>query len=310
MIIFPHKQTWQNIESVLVFHEHSFLHRWNNWKLLSFLIFNSSYLHSYTSLSESAMPNNSWSKEELILAFNLYLKIPFGKMHRSNPDVIQLAKLIGRTPSSVAMRLSNFASIDPYHQQRGIGGLPGGRKQCQPIWDEFNHDREALIFESERIRAEMEGQTIEEKFAPILKDISSYQGETKIREVKTRVNQNVFRQMILSSYNNSCIISGIDLPELLVASHIIPWSQNEKERLNPENGLCLSSLYDRAFDRGLIGITIEHKVILSPKLKDNIEKPYFTQFFQPLQQLQLTFNGRYKPKKEFLEYHLDEVFDQ
>lgn len=261
-----------------------------------------------TSLSQSAMSNNFWSKDELIIAFNLYLKIPFGKMHRSNPDVIKLATLIGRTPSSVAMRLTNFASIDPFHQQRGIGGLPGGRKQCQPIWDEFNHDREALIFESERIRAEMEGQTIEEKFAPILKEISSYQGETKVREVKTRVNQNVFRQMILSSYNNSCIISGIDLPELLVASHIIPWSQNEKERLNPENGVCLSSLYDRAYDRGLIGITIEHKVILSPKLKDHLEKPYFIQFFQPLQQLQLTFNGRYKPRKEFLEYHLDEVF--
>jgi putative restriction endonuclease len=255
------------------------------------------------------MPNNLWSKKELILAFNLYLKIPFGKMHRSNPEVIQLAQLLGRTPGSVAMRLSNFASIDPYHRQRGVVGLAGGKKQCQPIWDEFNSNREALIFESEKIRAEKEGQTIEEKYAPILKDISSYQGETKIREVKTRVNQNVFRQMILSSYENRCIISGIDLPELLVASHIIPWSQNEKVRLNPENGLCLSSLYDRAFDRGLIGITIDHKVVLSPRLEHNVEKPYYKQFFQPLHKLQLQFNGRYKPKKEFLQFHLDEVFN-
>jgi putative restriction endonuclease len=255
------------------------------------------------------MSDKYWSKEELILAFNLYLKIPFGKMHRSNPDVIELATIIGRTPGSVAMRLSNFASIDPYHQQRGVGGLPGGKKQCQPIWDEFNDHREALIYESERIRAEKEGLTIEEKYAPILKDVASYKGEDKLRAVKTRVNQNVFRQMILSSYENKCIISGIDIPELLVASHIIPWAQNEKERLNPENGLCLSSLYDRAYDRGLIGITADHKVVLAPKLQVNVEKPYYEHYFQPLNKLQVRFTGRYVPKKEFLEYHLDEVFD-
>ena len=64
-----------------------------------------------------------WTREELILAFNLYLKIEFGKTHKSNPQVIDLANVIGRTPSSVGMRLGNFASLDPYHQQRGIGGL-------------------------------------------------------------------------------------------------------------------------------------------------------------------------------------------
>ena len=100
------------------------------------------------------MKRRLWSKDELILAFNLYLKLPFGKMHRSNPDIIKLANLLGRTPSSIAMRLVNFASIDPYHQERGVLGLSGGVNQCLPIWNEFNNNREELIFESEKILAE------------------------------------------------------------------------------------------------------------------------------------------------------------
>ena len=85
-------------------------------------------------------------------------------------------------------------------------------------------------------------------------------GETKIREVKTRINQNVFRQMVIANYSCQCAISGIDIPDLLFASHIIPWSKNEQERLNPENGICLSCLYDKAFDKGWIGINEKYEI--------------------------------------------------
>lgn len=87
-----------------------------------------------------------WTKDELILALNLYLKLPFGKLHSRTPEIIHLAHLLGRTPSSIAMRLNNFASVDPYHQQRGIGGLPGGKKQVEPIWKEFINDKQALLY--------------------------------------------------------------------------------------------------------------------------------------------------------------------
>lgn len=207
------------------------------------------------------MARRNWSREELILAFNLYLKLPFGKMHRSNPDIINLSSLIDRTPSAVAMRLTNFASIDPFHQKRGVKGLPGGAKQCQPIWDEFVVNRENLLFESELILAEYENQPIEGKFTELLRDVSDLKGETKIRAVKTRVNQNVFRQIVLTNYNNKCAVSGIDIPDFLVASHIIPWSDNEQERINPENGICLSSLYDKAFDKGYIGISSKNEIL-------------------------------------------------
>jgi putative restriction endonuclease len=130
---------------------------------------------------------------------------------------------------SVAIRLTNFAHVDPYHQERGVKGLSGGRRQVEPIWNEFFNDKEKLVFKSERILAEIENMTIETKFAEILYDTKNMKGETKIREVKTRVNQNFFRQVVVANYSGRCAITGIDIPDLLVASHIIPWSKLKKK---------------------------------------------------------------------------------
>ena len=250
-----------------------------------------------------------WSREELILAFNLYLKTPFGKMHSTNKEVIHLAHLIGRTPNSVALRLVNFASVDPVLKARGIKGMDGGKKVVKPIWDEFFNNQEELIFLSERILAEKENQTIETKFDDLLFDIKDLKGDTKIREVKTRVNQNVFRQIVVANYSGKCAISGIDLPELLFASHIIPWSKNEEERLNPENGICLSALYDRAFDKGLIAVNEKYEILVSDKLRKKKDTEYYGKYFAPLESQSLILPQRYLPKKEFIQYHLDVVFN-
>jgi putative restriction endonuclease len=253
------------------------------------------------------MKRRNWTKEELILAFNLYLKLPFGKFHQGNQEVKRLANLIHRSPSSVAMRLSNFASIDPFHQQRGVVGLPGGAKQCQPIWDEFNSNREELIFQSEKILAEREHQSLEQKFKK-QNETDHIEGEDKSRTIKTRVNQNVFREIVLNNYTTKCAITGIDIPELLNASHIIPWSKNKDERLNPSNGICLSKLYDAAFDKGLIGIKTDYTLIISNKIKVKEETPYYKQFFSHLSGSKIILPDKYYPDKEFLEYHLDEIY--
>ncbi len=254
------------------------------------------------------MKRRNWTREELILALNLYLKLPFGRMNKSTPEVIHLAKVIDRTPSAIAMRLVNFASVDPYHKNRGVVGLSGGKKQVEPIWNEFIENKEDLIFESEKILAAKEATSIENKFTDILSGTENLVGESRIREVKVRVNQNVFRQIVLSNYSSKCAISGIDIPQLLVASHIIPWSKNKKERLNPANGICFSSLYDKAFDKGFIGLSFDHLVLVSSKLKRNSSKPYFEQYFGHLENKTINLPVKYIPEKEFLEYHLDTVF--
>jgi putative restriction endonuclease len=256
------------------------------------------------------MKANLWSREELILAFNLYLKLPFGKMHTRTPEVQELGILLGRSVNSIAIRLTNFAACDPYHQNRGVKGMVGGLKQCQPIWDEFAQNRDSLLFESEQILAEKETGSIEIKYKDLLADISHLKGETKIREVKTRVNQDVFRQIVLANYNKRCAITGIDIPELLFASHIIPWSKNEEERLNPENGICLSALYDRAFDKGLIGVNERYEIILSEKLNKNSGKEYFDKHFSPLKNVKLHLPQKYLPNPMFLQWHLDTIFEK
>lgn len=249
-----------------------------------------------------------WARDELILALNLYLKLPFGKLHSGQPQVIELARIMNRTSSSVAMRLNNFASVDPYHQKRGIAGLSGGRKQVEPIWAEFIDNKEELLFESERILAEKENSSIENKFIEALKGTEHLKGEYKIREIKTRVNQNVFRQIVLANYENKCAISGIDIPDLLVASHIVPWSKNEQERLNPENGICLSPLYDRAYDKGYIGVNEKFEILLCTEFKKKIKQEYYLNYFNSISEKKILMPKKYYPKKEFLKYHLEVIF--
>lgn len=254
------------------------------------------------------MERNLWTRDELILTLSLYLKLPFGKLDARTAEVKHLANIIGRTANAVSMRLVNYASIDPFHQNRGIKGLVGGRKQVEPIWSEFINNKSELLFESERILAEKEHTTIENKFSDILFDIQNLKGETKLREVKTRVNQDIFRQIVVANYSGKCALTGIDIPEMLIASHILPWSKNEDERLNPENGICLSSLYDKAFDKGYIGITEKYEVILSNQLKKNNKSIYYDRHFGFLSNSQLILPTKYLPNKMFLEYHMDTIF--
>ena len=247
----------------------------------------------------------------MILVLNLYLKMPFGKMHKGNPNVIKMAHLIGRTPDAVAYRLANYASYDPQLKQRGISGMSHGGKKCEEYWNEFVDDREKLLYESERILAQYEGTSIENKYKKELKDIPSFiVGDTKIRQVKIRVNQNVFRQIVLANYDYKCALTGIDIPELLVASHIIPWSENKEERLNPTNGICLSSLYDKAFDQGLISFDSSFKVLFSERLSSNVGKEYFDKYFSPIQNKSLAETKKYAINPTFLEWHRDCIFNK
>ena len=257
------------------------------------------------------MARDLWTRDEMILVLNLYLKLPFGKMDSRNPDVIRLAGIIGRTPNAVALRLVNYASYDPILQQRGISGMGHGGKKCGEYWNEFINDRERLLYESERILAQCEGTTIEKKYEQEIRDIpQGIVGETKVREVKTRVNQSVFRQIVLANYDGKCALTGIDLSELLVASHIIPWADNVQERLNPENGICLSSLYDKAFDKGLISFTNDQHIIFSVRLKANVGKDYYAKYFEPVENAKLVTPRKYHINPQFLEWHRDCIFNK
>jgi putative restriction endonuclease len=246
-----------------------------------------------------------WTRDELILAINLYCKMPFGKMHKSNPDVIKFANLIGRTPSSIALKLVNFASFDPTLKERGIKGASNASKLDKQIWDEFYNNWDAALIESEKLLASVKNTTIEKLNQVDISDLTK-DGLDKERLIKVRVNQCIFRTMILATYENTCCITGINNPDLLIASHIVPWSKDHKNRLNPTNGLCLNALHDRAFDKGLITISAkDYTIKISSKLKNkNVVESVDLNFFK-LEGVEINLPDKFLPGKEFLKIHND-----
>ena len=200
-----------------------------------------------------AAGGQKWTREEHILAFNLYNQIPFGAIHMGNPRIIELARILGRTAGSVSFKLSNFARLDPALQARGIRGNSHGAKGEAEVWNEFAAQPEALVFESERLLADRVGMPIEVVAEIDTRDLPR-EGIEREALIRVRVNQSFFRRRILSAYEFRCCVTGLAVRELLLASHIVPWAADAANRLNPRNGLCLNALHDRAFDRGLMWV--------------------------------------------------------
>ena len=253
------------------------------------------------------MPGRLWTREELILTLSVYFRLPFGRLNHSTKEVRELAHLIGRTDNSAALRLVNFAACDPYIINSGRTGMPAGKPICQPIWDEFADDKERLFLEAERIKAEMLNKPITDVLHLSQRELEGRERESVIRQ---RVNQSVFRSMILNNYEERCAITGINIPELLVASHIVPWADSTSaQKLNPENGICLSALYDKAFDKGFITISPDDYTIrLSSALREYESKEYYDKHFGCVNGKKISLPIEHAPNKDFLAYHRDHIY--
>ncbi len=244
-----------------------------------------------------------WTREELLIAFTLYSQIPFGKLHSRNPEIIHYAKLIGRTPSALAMKLVNLASLDPYIIESGRSGLKGASNADRELWKEMNQDMDLF---NQQCQTAMEH--LDKPAAPDFdKEQKDFSGRDKFSTVKTRVDQNLFRKNVLEAYEYRCCITGLEEPSLLVASHILPWSHSIEQRLNPSNGLCLSSLHDKAFDRGLITFDDNLRLVLSKKikqLKSNIYVESFEKYAGKIIRTPISS----PPEKEHIAYHRNNIF--
>ena len=92
-----------------------------------------------------------WTEDETKLALFLYFQLPFGKLHSGTAEIKQLAASLGRTPSSVAMKLSNFASLDPKIVNSGRRGLDGASKLDRQVFASFQNNWTRLVDESEQL---------------------------------------------------------------------------------------------------------------------------------------------------------------
>lgn len=246
-----------------------------------------------------------WNRDGLLLVMNLYCRIPFGRQHSRASEVIELANALGRTPGSVAMKLNNLTSLDHEELARGIKGLPGASQLDRQVWREFHEDWERLAIESEHLRQQVFPSPQLE--IDVLSPANQGPSETE-RTVKVRLAQSFFRRMVLTVYQGQCCISGNPIPELLIASHILPWSSHPQHRVNPRNGLCLSRLHDGAFDQGLIAFDDAYRLILSKRLKDHMTHQAIRDNFACYEGKTLKLPEKFLPDTAFLAGHRDNIF--
>lgn len=257
------------------------------------------------------MSNGRWTHEQLKLAFHLYCQLPFGKLHSRNPEIVELARLIGRTPSAVAMKLVNFASLDPAITSTGRSGLGNASCLDREIWAEFHADWEGLAIECNGLRAAL-AESSGALPTPVLDmdeaaSLEDFTGETRRVVTEQRIKQHFFRRAVLSSYRGRCCMSGLSEPRLLIASHIVPWRKDKANRLNPSNGLCLSAIHDKAFDKGLIALSDDFRVLVSTELLRS-KDDFIQRVILPLSGRPIELPERFVPDAGLIARHRAEEF--
>ena len=248
-----------------------------------------------------------WTRDQLLVAFALYCRIPFGVIHSRNPETVRYAAAIGRRPAALSMKMANIASLDDVIRESGRSGLRNASRADRDMWAEMNADWDAFAVESESaLRAAMgagEPSEISDD-----DDLSVFpEGRDRISIAKARVGHDFFRAAVRSAYDGRCCITGLAAPSLLVASHIVPWRADESNRTNPKNGLLLSALHDRAFDRGLITLDGDFRVVVSESGASDSDR-FFADAVVKYAGRRIRLPEKFAPEAGFLAYHRERVF--
>lgn len=251
---------------------------------------------------------NKWTREETIVAFNVYCKIPFKSSSKTHPMIIKYANLLNRTPSALNMKIGNIGRLDPDLKRQGISGLVHGAKMEEEVWNEFYGNPELLAFESEKIIARLTNQSIEMSTSIRTDDLP--QGRERSVIIKQRVNQSFFRSTVMSAYNFHCCISGVNIAELLEACHIVDWSQDERNRVNPKNGLCMNSFFHKAYDKHLLGITPDMRIVVSEELLQGSTEISFFNYLKTIDGKKILLPDKFLPQKELLEIHYNKFINR
>lgn len=250
--------------------------------------------------------SSRWTRQQLLVAFSLYCRIPFGKIGSRNPEIIRYAKAIGRSPAGLSMKLGNIASLDPAITASGRTGLRATSANDRAMWEEMQNDWERFAIESQKAMSDIE-ETDEANEEEFLNGMPDRVGEDRVTQATTRVGQNFFRRAVMSAYDGRCCITGLSLPALLVASHIVPWTHDKNNRVNPRNGLLLSMLHDKAFDTGIITIDDDMTVRVSQNHAPKNDQ-FFASSIEHYEGKTISLPEKFTPNGEFLAYHREYIF--
>ena len=246
----------------------------------------------------------NWTREQTIVALNVYCKIPFKNSSARHPLVQEYAKLLDRTPAALNFKIGNLGSFDPVLRAKGIVGLGHTSKMDEMVWNEFFDNPEKLAYESEKIIADLRHQTIEESTAIDLSDLP--EGTERMTITRQRINQQFFHNAVLCSYENRCCITGISHRQLLEACHISAWNDDLKNRTNPKNGLCMNPLFHRAFDRFLFTITPDYKIEISEQMMESTEDNGFRDYLVSIIGNNIIMPEKFTPDPNLLAIHYEQ----
>ena len=253
------------------------------------------------------MANGSrWTRDQLLVAFALYCRLPFGMLHYRNPEIARYAGAIGRSASALAMKLTNIASLDDAITSTGRSGLRNASAADRAMWEEMHQDWERFAVEARRAITAIEAEDVSPDEL-LDDDDGTAVGIDRTVVATARVGQSFFRAAVLSAYNERCCITGLSVPSLLVASHIVPWSHDTANRINPRNGLLLSALHDKAFDKGLLTVADDMTVRVSRRHAET-DDSYFSESFMRYEGCRISLPEKFSPDRNFLSYHREHVF--
>ncbi|NNU44750.1 HNH endonuclease [Ramlibacter montanisoli] len=193
--------------------------------------------------------------------------------------------------------------MDPQVVASGRSGMRNASAQDQEIWHQLSANWDAVALEAAGEYERLATAHGLPRNSDVADDLENFEGTTRLVEVDVRVNQARFRKAVLASYNATCCISGLQHPRLLVASHIVPWSEDHQNRLNPRNGLCLSALHDRAYDQGLITVMPDFTVKVSQELSRRDSSDFGTIALLRFDGQSIRLPERFKPEPSFLAAH-------
>lgn len=246
-----------------------------------------------------------WTDLEDIACLYLYLSKGRKQIDDSDPDLVKLAKALGRTPGAVSFKSANFRFIDPYSKGKGF---EHGSKMDVKVWTEYADDLERAreVFDLFILSPDSSSEVISTELKI---DSKNYEIPDSYGKVATRASQFKIRSNALSIYGERCSLCRMDVPMLLVASHVVPWKSDQTIRGDPRNVILLCAMHDKMFDRGIISIDENYRVISSSKLHEYPVAERHVKHFLG-NRMEIKCGDEMLPKQNYLEYHRKHIFIQ
>lgn len=257
-----------------------------------------------------------WTEEETTLAFELYCTVPYKELTNDNQEVVGLAKLLRRSPAAVRFKVFNLASFDPAHQTPKNKGFENTSKTDSVVYQKYSENLEALFYRCNEIKRNMGAISLVDESAHS-EIMSGFAVSNFLKEVTA---QAFFRKVVLNSFNNKCCVTEMEDCRLLITSHIKPEdvSDEKTERTNPMNGLCFNALFADAFKNGLFTILIKQHADTNPSYSIKFSNELSSFKMDEITRMwllhydgkEITSPENFLPKKEFIQYHNDAVFQK